>query len=335
MWLNRILGGLGRTLIFAGIVLLLFVAFQLWGTALSESADQEELTQEFGDALLTEAQTEDLGSDDGEGISAETIKETLKEVDPADTEGFIVPEEGSPGGFIEIPKIALRSKAFVEGVAKADLQRGPGHYPGTPFPGQPGNSGIAGHRSTYGAPFNRLDELEPGDDVVMYTPQGEFTYKVVAPPDGLGIERGLGWYTVAPNDVTVLEDFGDNRITLTACHPKYSAKQRIIVHAVLDETPAPESEPTEADLTLADEDVDGDGEFAAGDDLIAGDSSELTPAIIFGTIFGGIWLLGLLLAHLSRKRWERGWPVYLLITPISALVLWNCFAHLDRYLPAY
>ena len=72
--------------------------------------------------------------------------------------------------------------------------------------------------------FNRINELVPGDEVNVFTPQGKFTYQVIAPPEGLGIERGEGWYTVRPDDVSVLRDFEDDRITLTACHPKYSAK---------------------------------------------------------------------------------------------------------------
>ena len=120
---------------------------------------------------------------------------------------------------IRIPDIGV-DKIVVEGVQVSDLKRGPGHYPDTPLPGQPGNAAIAGHRTTYGAPFNRLDELEPGDEILVTTAQGAFRYEV---------QRQL---IVSPDQVEVLDDFGDDRLTLTACHPKYSARQRIVVVAL-------------------------------------------------------------------------------------------------------
>ena len=115
------------------------------------------------------------------------------------------------------------------GVTVDQLKRGPGHYEETPLPGQAGNAAIAGHRTTYGAPFNRIDELEPGDEIVVTTVQGEFTYIVK--------EQLI----VSPKQVEVLEDAGDNRLTLTACHPKYSARERIVVVSELaeDEEPLP------------------------------------------------------------------------------------------------
>ena len=92
-----------------------------------------------------------------------------------------------------IPKIGV-DKIVVEGVGRNDLRKGPGHYPDTPMPGQPGNAAIAGHRTTYGAPFNRIDELEPGDEILVTTLQGPFTYEVtgteiVTPVGGRGASR--------------------------------------------------------------------------------------------------------------------------------------------------
>ena len=121
---------------------------------------------------------------------------------------------------LNIPDIGV-DKIVIEGVALGDLKRGPGHYPETPLPGQPGNAAIAGHRTTYGAPFNRINELDRGDEILVTTVQGAFRYEV---SDQL---------IVSPSEVGVLDDFGDNRLTLTACHPKYSARQRIIVVAAL------------------------------------------------------------------------------------------------------
>ena len=97
----------------------------------------------------------------------------------------------------------------------------------TPLPGQKGNAAIAGHRTTYGAPFNRIDELEPGDEILIDAPYGQFRYEVRATT------------IVSPSAGEVLEDKGDNRLTLTSCNPKYSARQRIVVTAVRIQTTAP------------------------------------------------------------------------------------------------
>ena len=112
------------------------------------------------------------------------------------------PPEGRAVGIIRIPRIGL-DKAIVEGTDTADLRQGPGHYAGTPLPGQPGNSAVAGHRTTYGAPFSRLDELRSGDQVVVITPQGTFRYN---------INRSL---VVEPSDVSVIAPVNANELTLT------------------------------------------------------------------------------------------------------------------------
>src|SRR6201999_1449639 len=108
------------------------------------------------------------------------------------------PPEGDGEGLIVIPKIGL-NMFIVEGVSKDDLKKGVGHYPGTPMPGQAGNASVAGHRTTYLAPFNRIDELSPGDDIYVYTKQGKFHYQVMAPKAGVGIEHGPGWFSVLPS----------------------------------------------------------------------------------------------------------------------------------------
>ena len=116
------------------------------------------------------------------------------------------------------------------------------------MPGNPGNAAIAGHRTTYGAPFHNIDQLAPGDEIIVTTLQGEFRYEVLPQPtdevDDSGEPVMRGNFIVAPSQVEVLDDFGDNRLTLTACHPKYSARQRIVVVAQLVEEPAPAPPPT-------------------------------------------------------------------------------------------
>jgi sortase A len=338
---NRILGWLGRTLIAAGVILLMFVGYQLWGTGLDEESHQEDLTREFAATVeSSDAGTNTKGtSEQDPSTIAATVAEELSQVDPATAEATAAPREGDPAGLISIPKIGVRNKSYVEGVSKADLRKGPGHYPGTPLPGQAGNASIAGHRTTYGAPFNRIDELVPGDQIEIYTLQGKFIYEVIESPAERrqGAENknwGKGWFAVNPNDTTVLEQTGENLLTLTACHPKYSAKLRIIVVAKLVAEPAASAPTTVPDLTPAEEKAKVKEQT---EDLISGDSNELTPAIAFGAAFLGFWaFIGLIVWLLRRKFPTRTWfPVYLLASPAAIALLWLCFVHLDRFLPSY
>lgn len=128
---------------------------------------------------------------------------------------------GDPLGRLRIPAIDL-STVVVEGTEGADLRTGPGHYERTPLPGQRGTVAIAGHRTTYGAPFRDVDELGRGDRIELRMPYGRFTYRV---------ERTR---IVAPTQVDVIDRVAYDRLVLTACHPLYSAAQRIVVFARLE-----------------------------------------------------------------------------------------------------
>jgi len=132
---------------------------------------------------------------------------------------------GDALGRIRIPEIGV-SDVFVEGTAAPDLRRGPGHYPATPLPGQRGTVAIAGHRTTYGAPFHDVDQLRRGDRIELDMPYGRFTYRV----ERLRI--------VKPTAVEVTDAVGYDRLVLSACHPLYSAAQRIIVFARLERAEA-------------------------------------------------------------------------------------------------
>jgi sortase A len=125
-----------------------------------------------------------------------------------------------------IGRIRLRSadldEVVVEGTDGGDLRNGPGHYPATPLPGQRGTVAIAGHRTTYGAPFRHLDAVKPGDRVEVSMPYGVFSYRV---------ERTR---IVPPTAIWVTKRVGFDRLILSACHPLYSAAQRIVVFARLD-----------------------------------------------------------------------------------------------------
>ena len=123
-------------------------------------------------------------------------------------------------GLLEIPNISIR-QYIVSGTSENDLQFGPGHYIQTNLPGSGGNVGIAGHRTTYGAPFNRLDQVKIGDEISLSFGSNKYLYIV----DEILI--------VSPDDDYVLYNRGEDRITLTTCHPKYSARQRLVVSGIL------------------------------------------------------------------------------------------------------
>ncbi|HEX7291812.1 MAG TPA: class E sortase [Conexibacter sp.] len=130
-------------------------------------------------------------------------------------------QEGDPIGRIAIPAIGA-DFVVVQGTDGATLRKGPGHYPSTTFPGLPGTVAIAGHRTTYLAPFRHVDDLERGDRIVLTMPYGRFVYRV---------ERNR---IVDPGALWVTRDVGYQRLVLSACHPLYSAAQRIIVFARLE-----------------------------------------------------------------------------------------------------
>jgi sortase A len=130
---------------------------------------------------------------------------------------------GDPVGRIEIPKIGA-SFVIVKGTDPADLREGPGIYDNVPFPGAPGTTAIAGHRTTYLAPFRHIDDLKPRNRIIVKMPYATLTYAV---------ERTK---IVSPTDLAVIARAGFDRLVLTACHPLFSAAQRIVVFARLVQT---------------------------------------------------------------------------------------------------
>jgi sortase A len=120
-------------------------------------------------------------------------------------------------GTIEIPKIGV-SKSMFEGITLTTLDHGPGHWPGTAMPGHAGNVVIAGHRVSHDKPFRHLEQLEPGDDVILTTDEGRFVYKVTSTE------------VVYPDALWIADQTADSTATLFACHPAGSTRQRIVVH---------------------------------------------------------------------------------------------------------
>jgi sortase A len=137
-------------------------------------------------------------------------------------------EIGTGEGFarVRIPAIGV-DYAVVEGTDHASLQRGPGHYPATGLPGQRRTTAVAGHRTTYLAPFREIDELEGGDEVIVETPYADVTYLV---------EHAE---VVEPHRTDIVREVGRDRLVLTACHPLYSDAQRYAVFAKLDSVAEP------------------------------------------------------------------------------------------------
>jgi sortase A len=126
---------------------------------------------------------------------------------------------GAPIARLQVPRLSL--DVIVVELANLDdrenLNRGPGHVPGTAYPGMPGNVFIAGHRTTYGAPFGGLDQMRNGDEIILTTAEGKHVYTAY--------EQRI----VDPHDLSVLDQQGEPRVTLMACHPKFTANQRILV----------------------------------------------------------------------------------------------------------
>jgi sortase A len=215
---RRVLRALSTTLIVAGMLLLADAALTL-------------LWQEPVSAVYTRIQQSRL-----EDQLAELERAPLEPVEQRALDRLRDPERrrtfraraferrlepGDPMGRILMPAIGV-SEVFVHGTGSADLRGGPGHYPETSLPGERGTVAIAGHRTTYGAPFRKLDGLDPGDEIELVMPYGRFSYQVestrIVPPSAVWVTRRVGY----------------DRLVLSACHPLYSAAQRIIVFARLE-----------------------------------------------------------------------------------------------------
>lgn len=184
----------GRSFISLGTLIILFLLYQVFGTNLVTGREQQALASEL-QKTWSNPQLAEQKPDLGEGIAV-----------------------------IKIPKIGVNS-VVVEGVEVNDLKKGPGHYPESSLPGEYGNTVISGHRTTYGAPFYRLDELKKGDEIILYDAKGSYTYIVA--------ESKI----VLPTAIGVIAPSNDARLTLTTCNPRFSARQRLIIVAFLQGAP--------------------------------------------------------------------------------------------------
>ena len=173
-----------------------------------------------GGLLITDAAITLLWQEPVSAFVAERQQAALKDAlfDPPERVIRREPLKGDAIARIEIPAIGV-SEYVVEGTDTGSLRKGPGHYPETPLPGDRGTAAIAGHRTTYGAPFRNIDDLVRGQVITVDMPDATFVYRV---------ERIR---IVDDQDLSVLEPVGHRRLMLSACHPLYSAAQRVIVFA--------------------------------------------------------------------------------------------------------
>lgn len=282
----------GWTLLALAGVVVLFVAYQLWGTGLVQSHQQDSLRHRF-DRSLAHQRAVDAQRQAGGGSSG-PVPST-----PA-------PAVGDPVGTLVIPEIGV-DQVVVEGTGSSQLAVGPGHYTGTPLPGQRGNAGIAGHRTTHGRPFYNLNGLVAGDPITVTTLQGTFRYLVVRSE------------VVAPSDLSVLAPSTVPELTLTTCTPRYSAAQRLVVVARLVSPPAPASAPPRP----------SEGVVAPVD-----------PARQPGSWLRlGLWALAclalvvLVMVATHRGR-RRAWPTLVVAAPVGVVLLWFLFGAVNAVLPA-
>lgn len=273
---DRVLGAIGGTFIATGVLMLLFVAYQLWGTGLSEQRAQSDLQRTFTSQLPS------------------------------------MPLYGDPVTRIEISKIGV-DKIVVAGVDFKALEKGPGLFDGSPLPGQVGNVAIAGHRTSFGAPFSRLNELTLGDEIVLTRAGSTFTYIVSEKP-----------FIVKPSQTEVVRTL-DNKtaqLTLVTCHPKWTSANRLIVKAKLESTVTPQPATVFSPAT-----VEVVGDFNAGWFREPG-------AIPGALVLAAVLLLMALVAMRLVRRGRSAWVVY----PVTAVVflpaLFVFFGFLSRLLPA-
>ncbi len=346
---RRFLGGTGRALMTAGILVLLFVAYQLWGTGIFTARSQNRLDDEF--ATARERFRQETTTTTGSPVPTTSTTNP----DPSDSGG---PDRGASNGAIDIdlPLITsgdavgrLRMEAigvdwtFVQGTSRDDLRKGPGHYVGTPYPGQPGNAAIAGHRTTYGAPFNRIDELDPGDRIEIETFWGDFTYQVYAECVVTPSETWVAGQNLVdltnPASACAQEPRTDAVLTLTSCNPKFSARERYVIKAELlveQSDPPAKFDPAQVVGVGGDDgpgtddpDITLDAGADALRDGLSGDPASRRPTALwaaFAVIVGALWWW-------AYRRW-RHWATWLVgVTPF-AVVLFGCYYYADRLLPA-
>jgi sortase A len=216
----------GELLMTAGVILLLYAVYVLYGTGLQTAQAQTELRNDLTRTWAAPSPP----APPAPPAPAPAPAPAPKSAAPTPpTSAPVPPSRGEAVALLRLPRFGDFEKVVVEGTDRPELKKGPGHQPGTAMPGQLGNVVLAGHRTTYGAPFGRLDELRAGDDIVVQTVAGTFTYRVrtteVVAPSAVEVMLPVPGRA----DATPTESL----ITLITCTPKYSARNRLVVRGAL------------------------------------------------------------------------------------------------------
>lgn len=299
--LRRVVDIFGRVLIGAGVLLLLFTAYQIWGTSYQESRTQSNLRSQ----LQRESNSDQISH----ALAEATALDKLPTGPPEAAQRTADPPEGQPIGDIRIPVIGL-NQVVVEGTNTPDLRKGPGHYTGTPLPGQGGNAAIAGHRTTYGHPFYNLDSVKVGDPIVLTTLQGIFVYDATRS------------FVVSPSDTDVIKNVFADVLTLTTCNPRFSASTRLVVQAKLVHSQLfPNS-----GLKTAALHADPQSENLAGNSNV-----QLADAFLWGLLAVALGV-GVFYTAWRFRPWR--WLIYGGGVIVGLVLLWFFFGAVSPLLPA-
>jgi sortase A len=234
------LGVFGELSITAGVLIFLFLFWQLWFNDIVVRAEQNTAAEELSQSLI-EAAGEDP-----------TVPPSDEPADPAAPPSGTIAGDAQEFGVLTIPRFGDDYHAKIAGGITRTRTLNPigiGHYLTTQAPGEVGNFAVAGHRTTYGKPLNEIANLRVGDAIVVQTAEGWYTYRF----------RTLEYVTPNASDVlnpvpqTDGVEATDRIITLTSCSPMYSAAERIIAYGVFESfTPATEDPPASLELAEGD-----------------------------------------------------------------------------------
>lgn len=210
-FLSGALGVVGELLLTVGALMLLFLIWQLWWTDVMADREHSDIIAGLEDEWSDLDDEEIAPRQEGPPPVPDTIGDTMV------------------WGTMHVPEFDRDRFPLAEGVSLEEVLnvKGVGHYPETALPGQVGNFSVAGHRNTYGRAFEEIASLETEDAIVVETAEAFYVYEVtesliVMPEDVEVIAPTPGQPDVEPTE---------EMLTLTACHPMYSARERYIVHA--------------------------------------------------------------------------------------------------------
>jgi sortase A len=344
---RRTVAGIGRTLITLGLLILLFVGYQLWGTDIFTARAQDKLEHQLDDLLGSTPSTTTTSrprttttTTTGTGTTTPSTPSTTAK--PKAKPLQLPPiAEGDPLGHIVIPAAGV-DWIFVQGTQRDDLAKGPGHYPSTPLPGQVGNAAIAGHRTTHGAPFYNIDKLRPrtadapGDFIVTESLIGTHVFEVIeqriVKPSDTWVAGPMSLPEQALNRGGLKLNATKSYLTLTSCNPRFSARERIVILAeLIDNQHKPAGAPASGRAvgTVKFEGETTKPDAAALQEGLEGDISSRVPAFLAALltfVVGMIWWW-------SFRRYRH--PLTWLVGAVPfLLVLFFFYVYLERVLPA-